>query len=136
MSAARGRTTTGQCGFCARGSAGAGNAAQLRAGTVTHVPVAGRITDRSGSVVNTVTGVVFNLTGVNGGGNGFVTAYPFGGAVPNASVLNFSANGQVVPNTTVVTLCRGCGQDISISVTGTAYVIGDVMGSAWGDSRV
>ena len=81
--------------------AGPGNVAQLRAGTVTHVPVAGRITDRSGSVVKTVTGVVFNLTGVNGGGNGFVTAYPSGEGRPGSSNLNMTP-GIIKPNLVMV----------------------------------
>ncbi|VXB54274.1 putative Thermitase [Arthrobacter sp. 9AX] len=45
--------------------------------------------------------VVFNLTVAEANSFGFVTAYPMGPAMPNASNINFSA-GQIVPNSVTV----------------------------------
>ena len=42
-------------------------------------------------------GVLLNTTIVNPSASGFLTVYPCGSAVPNASSLNFRP-GQIVPN--------------------------------------
>ncbi|WP_441428251.1 polysaccharide deacetylase family protein [Arthrobacter sp. 2RAF6] len=75
----------------------------------------------------TVGGVTFNLTVANPTLNGFVTAFPAGASVPNASNLNY-APGQIVPN--LVTIPVGTGGQVSLfnASKGTAQLIADVSG--------
>jgi subtilase family serine protease len=76
-----------------------------------------------------VTAVVMNLTVTNTTGNGFITAYPDGGATPNASNVNF-VKGQTVPNLAVVPVGTDGKIDLSNAgaLTGPLDVIGDVSG--------
>ncbi|MEZ2389059.1 polysaccharide deacetylase family protein [bacterium RCC_150] len=78
-------------------------------------------------VPQTVGGVTFNLTVANPTLNGFVTAFPTGAPVPNASNLNY-APGQIVPN--LVTIPVGTGGKVSLfnASNGTAQLIADVSG--------
>ncbi|WP_345038853.1 polysaccharide deacetylase family protein [Arthrobacter methylotrophus] len=75
----------------------------------------------------TVGGLTFNLTVANPTSNGFVTAFPAGTVVPNASNLNY-APGQIVPN--LATIPVGTGGQVSLHNTsnGTAQLIADVSG--------
>jgi hypothetical protein len=74
-----------------------------------------------------VTAVVLNVTVTAPTGGGYVTVYPGGSALPNASNLNFSA-GETVPNLVTVPL----GADGTVSLTnrsgGTTHLIADVFG--------
>lgn len=73
--------------------------------------------------------VVVNITAVSASSFGWTTVYPFSGPVPVASVLNWTSSGAIVPNTTVASICTGCGPDISIQQpSGAAYVFADVLG--------
>ncbi len=65
------------------------------AGSVTEVVVAGR-----GGVPSDASAVVVNVTLVETGAAGFATVFPCGGAVPDASNLNYVA-GQTVANAVV-----------------------------------
>ncbi len=72
-------------------------------------------------------GVVFNLTVTETDSFGFVAAYPFGGARPTASSLNYS-KGQTVPNLVSVPI----GGDGKVTLfnrsSGKAQLIADVAG--------
>jgi hypothetical protein len=72
-----------------------------------------------------VSAVVLNVTAI-GHGQGFLTVYPQGLAVPTASNLNFSS-GQVVPNRVIVPV-SATGQ-VSITTNTSVDVVVDVNGS-------
>ena len=71
--------------------------------------------------------VVVNITMVGAPGSGYLTAFPTGGALPNASNVNVTPGG-VRANTSVVKV--GSGGQISLYVAETSSdVIVDVLGS-------
>ncbi len=80
-----------------------------------------------GVPASNVAAVVVNLTAVTPTAPGFLTAYPTGGVVPNASNVNFSA-GQVVPNLAFVKLGADGSFTIKNSSGGTTHVVADVAG--------
>ena len=62
-------------------------------------------------------------------GNGWITAYPYGSAAPNASLVNYRSDAQNVANSGTIKTCFNCAKDISIrSGAGTTHVIIDVLG--------
>ena len=61
-------------------------------GSITEVQIAG-----TGSVPLGATGAVLNVTAVNAAAPGFLSVFPCGTAVPDASNLNYAA-GQTIPN--------------------------------------
>ncbi len=66
---------------------------------------------------------------VGGGGNGFVQVWPFGGAVANASLVNFRTGDQNIANAGTVKTGFLLGPEISVKVNGAAaHVIIDVLG--------
>ncbi len=69
---------------------------------------------------------VLNVTVVDAGAAGFVTVFPCGQAVPNASNLNVAA-GQTVPNAVVSKL--GVGGTVCVFSSVSAHVLVDVNGS-------
>jgi YVTN family beta-propeller protein len=71
------------------------------------------------------TAVVLNVTVVNTTGAGFLTVYPTGDAVPNASNLNYAA-GEVIPN--LVEVGVGTGGDVSLWAQTTTDVVVDLVG--------
>jgi hypothetical protein len=76
------------------------------------------------------TGVVVNITAVQPNAGGWLTAWPTGQAMPNASNLNF-VPGAVVPNLAVLKV--GAGGKVSIyNSAGSTAVIVDVVG--WYDA--
>jgi len=101
-----------------------GLSGKLNAGATDKLAVAGK----NGIPVG-VTAVVLNITVTNTGGNGFITSYPDGTAVPNASNVNFT-KGETVPNLAVVPV----GADGSVDFTnggtqtGPTDLIADVSG--------
>ena len=99
----------------------------LNNSTVSLVTQGGSAADCGLPQTNEAVAVVINLTAVSTS-SGFTTAFAFGGTAPTSSVLNWTGNGFTVANTTVVPLCRSCGQDISISNFNNSFIIGDVMG--------
>ncbi len=85
-----------------------------------------QVTGRGGLPATGVTAVVLNVTVTDATQAGFVTAYPFGGARPNSSSLNFTA-GDTVPNLVVVPV--GPGGVVNLyNRTGTTNLIADVAG--------
>jgi hypothetical protein len=77
-----------------------------------------------------VSGVVVNITAVAPDAGGWLTAWPSGQTMPNASNLNF-VPGSVVPNLAVVKV--GAGGKLSLfNSAGSTAVIVDVVG--WYDS--
>jgi hypothetical protein len=103
-----------------RGSNGGWNA-KLAAGTPQTLQVRG-----AGGVPATADAVIMNVTVTGGTANSFVTTYPAGAAVPNASNVNFAA-GETIPN--LVTVKTGTnGQVAFANAVGAAHVIADVVG--------
>ena len=80
-----------------------------------------------GSIPDTATAVVLNVTVTNPTQSGYITAYPDGGARPTASNVNFVAK-QTVPNQVIATI----GDDGKIALyngsTGTVDLIADISG--------
>ncbi|MEV6523685.1 right-handed parallel beta-helix repeat-containing protein [Longispora sp. NPDC051575] len=90
-------------------------------GTLT-LPVAGR----TGIPATGVTAVTMNVTVTEPTSAGFLTVYPNGRALPNASNLNWTA-GQTVPNLVVVPVIDG-KVNFRNSGPGTVHVVADVVG--------
>ena len=81
---------------------------------------------RGGVPTSGVGAVVVNVTVTGGSANSFLTAFPTGESVPNASTVNF-AKGETVPNLVVVKL--GAGGKVSFAnALGATHVIVDVLG--------
>ena len=96
--------------------------APFAAGETRSVKVAG-----SAGVPANAESVVVNITMTGSSGAGYVTAFPKGGALPNASNVNITGGG-VRANTSVVKV--GAGGEISLYVAETSSdVIVDVLGS-------
>jgi transcriptional regulator of met regulon len=74
---------------------------RVGAGKTYELPVAGR-----GGVPSNATSVVLNVTAVSPGGGGFVTVFPCGQPLPQASNLNYQA-GDVVPNAVLAKVGAG-----------------------------
>jgi len=85
--------------FDTRTGGGLATAGKIGAGDTLDVQVAGRL-----GIPADAAAVVVNLTVTAPEGPGFVTAFPRGGAVPNASTLNVTAAGQTRPNLAIVPL--------------------------------
>jgi hypothetical protein len=79
-----------------------------------------------GGVPAGATGVVLNLTVTEAGGAGYVTAFPGGGARPNASVLNYSA-GEDIANMVTATLSAAGTLDL-YNAQSSVHLIADVAG--------
>ena len=94
---------------------------RVAAGSTTEVSVSGR-----GGVPSGAGAAVLNVTVVDAGAAGFVTVFPCGQAVPNASNLNVAA-GQTVPNAVVSKL--GVGGKVCVFSSVSAHVLVDVNGS-------
>jgi hypothetical protein len=79
-----------------------------------------------------VAAIAVNFTVVGSGGTGFGRAWAHGGAVPFASVMNYTP-GAILPNTTVIPLNQTVGQqEFSVRIDGSpVHVIGDVVGYFW-----
>jgi hypothetical protein len=77
--------------------------------------------------------VVLTITATQEAGAGNLVAYPFSGAVPTTSVLNYRA-GVDIANTTIIPVCQICGLDITIKTNGAASttdVVADITGYFW-----
>lgn len=72
------------------------------------------------------TGVLLNVTVTAADGAGYVTAFPAGGARPNASVINFSA-GEDVANMITATLGEAGGIEL-FNAQSSAHLVADVAG--------
>ena len=91
------------------------------ANSVTELQVGGR-----GGVPGDAEAVVLNVTVTGAEGNGFITVFPCGQAVPTASNLNFVA-GDTVPNAVVVKVGAG-GKVCLFAAESATHLIADVNG--------
>lgn len=71
-------------------------------------------------------GVNANFTAVPSA-TGHLRVYPFGGAVPTVSFLNFTT-GVNIANAGIVSTCFGCAADLVIHNFATTHQVADVMG--------
>lgn len=85
-----------------------------------------QITGVQGIPTSGVAAVVLNLTAADATGQGFVTAFPAGQALPLAASLYLDAAGSTAPNQ--VTVPIGAGGKISIFVQSGAHLIADLAG--------
>jgi hypothetical protein len=100
---------------------GLGSPARLTARQTISLPVA----NQAGVPAN-ATAVVLNLTITDAQEWGFVTAYPTGQALPDASAINVERPGQTVAN--LVTVPLGAGGSVNLYSYGGAHLIADVQG--------
>ncbi len=91
------------------------------ANSVTELQVGGR-----GGVPADADAVVLNVTVTGAQGNGFITVYPCGQAVPTASNLNF-VTGDTVPNAVIVKMGAG-GKVCLFAAESATHLIADVNG--------
>lgn len=107
--------------FDTRDGTGLAAAGKLAGGDTLDVEVAGQAGVPDGAVA-----VVINLTVAAPEAPGFVTAFPRGGTIPNASTLNVTGPGQVRPNLATVPL-DGDGYMSAFALM-TTHLLGDVAG--------
>jgi hypothetical protein len=79
------------------------------------------------------TAAVINFVAVNPAGAGNLRAWAQGGAVPNASIINYAALGMNVANAVVVPLCDAttatCPTDVTVQAdVSAAHLVADVVG--------
>jgi hypothetical protein len=102
----------------------------LPVGWVNHKPLANEVVTvdfkpSSGLPATGVAAVVLTVTGTDATAAGFVTAFPAGIAVPDASVLNLPAAGTAA-NTVIVPL--GAGGKISLFTSNGTHLLVDLQG--------
>lgn len=95
--------------------------APVSAGASIDVQVAGYAGVPAGA-----TAVVMNVTITEAGGPGFVTVWPTGAAMPNASSINTVSVGQTVPN--LVTVPLGDRGRVSLYTESGGHLLADVAG--------
>ncbi|HEX8966616.1 MAG TPA: hypothetical protein VF937_01965, partial [Chloroflexota bacterium] len=99
----------------------------LATGTSRCFTVAGQV-----GVPSNATGVLLNVTAVGYGTDGWLTAYPAGGAVPATSTVNFDTSEYALANGAIIQL--GSGGQVCVNVgtlssaSGSSQVILDVVG--------
>jgi hypothetical protein len=93
---------------------------RIAAGATYELPIAGRA-----GVPLSASLVVLNVTAVDPGAGGFVTVFPCGAALPNASSLNYKA-GDVIPNAVLAKV--GSGGKVCFYSYATTDLIVDVSG--------
>lgn len=102
------------------------SATPMRPGDRRRVRVAG-----VGAVPSDAVAVYANITVVSPIGEGFLTAWPAGGAAPDVSNLNFTT-GEIIPNMAILGLGDDGAIDIELALpwtpTGSADVLVDVLG--------
>jgi len=90
------------------------------AGSVTEVAVTGRA-----GVPSDAEGVVLNVTAVNARSAGYLTVFPCGAALPDASNLNYAA-GQTIPNSVIAKV--GAGGKVCVFTSAQIDLLVDVNG--------
>ena len=108
-----------------------GGSGALAANSSTAVTVLGR----GGVPATGVSAVVVNITAVLPAASGYLTAYPTGGVMPNASNIDFVA-GQVVPNLAFVKLGADGTFTIQNSSLGATNVVVDLAGYVLGGAVI
>ncbi len=81
---------------------------------------------RAGVPDDGASAIVLNLTGIDTGQQGFVTAYPGGTARPTAANLNLAGGFDTAPNLVIVPL--GADGTVEFYAKGGAHLVGDVFG--------
>ena len=70
-----------------------------------------------------------NVTVTAYSSNGGLKAYPFGGAEPATSIINYFPAAYAIANASTLTGCYGCGEDVTFVAFGApTHLIVDVMG--------
>jgi Fibronectin type III domain len=90
------------------------------AGSVTELQVTGRH-----GVPADASAAVLNVTVTGAQGDGFVTVWPCGTTMPNASSLNFTS-GQTIPNAVITKI--GAGGKVCLFTTAATYLLADING--------
>jgi hypothetical protein len=94
----------------------------LAGGSITQVGVIGR-----GGVPGTATTAMLNVTVITAQAPGYVTVFPCGATVPDASNLNFGT-GETIPNAVVAKL--GAGSAVCVFTSAAVGLLVDVNGYA------
>ena len=106
-----------------------GNSVRMQPGWTVEMPMSGR----AGIAPAAASAIVGNTTLVDANGAGYITAYAAGLGRPNASNVNASAGGQVVPNHTIVPISsRGA----AFFTSGGGHVLFDLSGYYTGTPAV
>ena len=84
------------------------------------------VAGRGGLPPSGISAAVLVVTATEAVKDGFVTAWPTGSAVPNASVLNLKSVGDTVPNLVIVPL--GAGGQVSLYTQTGTHLLVDVVG--------
>lgn len=95
--------------------------------TKTPIPAGGSIRLDLGADYPGISAAVLNVTAVDTTGNGYVTAYPDGGAVPATSNVNY-LTGQTLPNEVVVQVGPDGYVDFADSGKGSTDLLVDISG--------
>lgn len=69
-----------------------------------------------------------NLTVTGYSTDGFLQVYPFGGSVPATSIANFGPALPAIANSSTLTGCYGCSDDINVVASAPTHIILDVYG--------
>jgi hypothetical protein len=69
-----------------------------------------------------------NVTATGYNTSGYVQAYPFGGAVPATSILNFGTALPAIANSSTLTGCYACSDDINVLASAPTHIVLDVYG--------
>jgi hypothetical protein len=93
---------------------------RVAAGKTFELPIAGRAGVPTGAA-----SVAINVTVVAAGGDGFLTVFPCGQPVPDASNLNFTS-GQTIPNEVIAKI--GTGGKLCLYSSATTDILVDVAG--------
>ena len=99
---------------------GSNNGGVRPAGSVTYLQVAGRA-----GVPADATAAVLNITVTNPRSDGFITVYPCGSPLPNASNLNYTTN-QTTPNAVIAKI--GDNGQVCIYTLAATHLITDING--------
>ena len=91
------------------------------AGSYNSVQIAGLA-----GVPSSATAVVLNVTAIDATGEGYVTVFPWGEALPNTSNVNIKSFGQMVPN--LVTVRLGSEGKVGLYSSVSANLLVDVFG--------
>jgi hypothetical protein len=83
--------------------------------------------------------IVVTFAAVDAQGPGNLRAWPFNAPMPNSSVINYGATGNIglnIANSTILPICRLCGPDFTVRADNRAtHLIADVVGYFWSPER-
>ena len=100
-----------------------------------HLDVSGFTFNQGGAIACNVhsdaAAVVINVTAIPvGGGDGWLTVWPYGSSKPTASLVNYNAASaaNAIANAAVQKICRGCDDELSVYAHRRSHVVIDVLG--------